>query len=288
MQRVTAPCFKQVESKKSVMEVAALGLWCICRIAATSNRKPPSVGVVWELTHDKPLEQQEEAHKLFFECDGEAHAQLCMISVNKCIETADAEMADLYKVEPRLATESRPDKLCACFRSNGCKPSCNVQMYVLWSSESQIQCPASPPTFVESAGVFNYGDPLALQPMPSDISYEYFPSYPNPAGHRYYGPVPDYEYRMPEFYNHRYNMGPEDYYSAPRFAPSDASSPYWYSRGQGPNSYWASPYDFRLPARGYYYAQPQPQPQPQHAFPGPQREAKPSGNGWLWDAVYGH
>lgn len=36
------------------------------------------------------------------------------------------------------------------------------------------------------------------------------------ACRRYYGPVPDYEYRMPDFYNHRYNMDPEEHYRAPK------------------------------------------------------------------------
>ena len=145
--------------------------------------------------------------KLLFECDGEAAARVCMKAVNDCIEQSEAAMWNLYNEDPRLATESRPSKVCSCFRSNGCKPSCNVQMYVLWVTESKMQCPAVPPSYVESSGVFNYGDQGASVALPSDLSYEYFPQYPNPSNHRYFGPVPDYEYRMPEFYNHRWEIG---------------------------------------------------------------------------------
>lgn len=43
-----------------------------------------------------------------------------------------------------------------------------------------------------------------------------------------------------------------------RFAPSkDASpySPYWYAQGDGSANYYASPYDWRIPAIDYSYVQ---------------------------------
>jgi hypothetical protein len=89
-------------------------------------------------------------------------------------------------------------------QSNGCSPSCNVAMYSQWSSRSGesaaqrcpsrsgserpacagILCPSNPPTYDSETGVYQYGDPAAEYLAPSDLSFDFYPNFPNPAGRR--------------------------------------------------------------------------------------------------------
>mmetsp|Transcript_15453 Transcript_15453/g.35584 ORF Transcript_15453/g.35584 Transcript_15453/m.35584 type:complete len:322 (-) Transcript_15453:67-1032(-) len=196
-----------------------------------------------------------KADHLKFECEGEGSAHLCLEGVAQCVERSEKQMYELYKTSPREATELRPSHVCKCFQNNGCSPSCNVQMYLLWVTESKTQCPASPPTYVPSAGVFDYSSGDAQHVTASDISHEYFPNFPNPSGHRYYGPVPDYEYRMPHTYSNRYTTYPYSYQAAPHFAPPQSSP-------SAPYHPLTDPRNYRWPTGPYYYTQP-----PRTAFP---------------------
>ena len=51
-----------------------------------------------------------------------------------------------------------------------------------WSAGSAINCPSEPPIYHKSTGVYQYGDPDSDYVSPSDLSFEYFPQYPNPSG----------------------------------------------------------------------------------------------------------
>mmetsp|Transcript_34275 Transcript_34275/g.70716 ORF Transcript_34275/g.70716 Transcript_34275/m.70716 type:complete len:360 (+) Transcript_34275:55-1134(+) len=117
-----------------------------------------------------------------FECGGQREANTCVLNVQTCVDKAEATIATYYKENPQRAREARAAHLCKCFVSNGCGPSCNVAMYMVWETGSGVQCPARPPTYMPSARAFRYGDVMSQEVMPSDISYDYFPEYPSPAG----------------------------------------------------------------------------------------------------------
>ena len=51
-----------------------------------------------------------------------------------------------------------------------------------WSTHSTLNCPSQPPIYHRSTGVYQYGDPNADYVSPADLSFEYFPQFPNPSG----------------------------------------------------------------------------------------------------------
>ncbi|KAJ1494225.1 hypothetical protein T484DRAFT_1927772 [Baffinella frigidus] len=118
-----------------------------------------------------------------FECNGEATGTICAKAVQNCIGQAEGHAQKLYEDNPKEATELRSDFLCQCFESNGCTPSCNVAMYMAWTSASRVRCAPKPPQWMASANTFVYGDTGSMAVLPSDVSRDYFPEYPNPAGH---------------------------------------------------------------------------------------------------------
>jgi hypothetical protein len=118
-----------------------------------------------------------------FECGGDGAADVCVTAVKKCTAEADQDATKLFDTQPKLATELRAQHNCKCFVSNGCKPSCNVAMYMIWSAGSGMRCKSEPPVYLEASGAYQYGNPYTNRVLPSDLSYDYFPDYPNPAGH---------------------------------------------------------------------------------------------------------
>lgn len=118
-----------------------------------------------------------------FECGGDDAADTCVAAVQKCTEEAEADASALFAKQPTLATELRAQHNCKCFVSNGCKPSCNVAMYMVWSAQNGMRCRSEPPVYLEASGAYQYGDPYTNRVLPSDLSYDYFPDFPNPAGH---------------------------------------------------------------------------------------------------------
>ena len=108
---------------------------------------------------------------------------MCVTAVKKCTAEADQDATKLFDTQPKLATELRAQHNCKCFVSNGCKPSCNVAMYMIWSAGSGMRCKSEPPVYLEASGAYQYGNPYTNRVLPSDLSYDYFPDYPNPAGH---------------------------------------------------------------------------------------------------------
>jgi len=73
-----------------------------------------------------------------FECGGDGAAETCVSAVKTCTALADADAQRLYETQPKVATEMRATH-CKCFVSNGCKPSCNVAMYMVWSAGSNMR-----------------------------------------------------------------------------------------------------------------------------------------------------
>jgi len=123
-----------------------------------------------------------------FECGGAASTEICYNATMACLDSAESFSAMLYKVSPFEGSEMRTKSSCKCFESNGCRPSCNVVLYQRWSSNTGINCPAQPPKYHEESGVYQYGDPHAEYVSPDDYSFDYYPEYPNPAGHIYDSP----------------------------------------------------------------------------------------------------
>lgn len=123
-----------------------------------------------------------------FECGGEASTEICYNATMACLDSAESFSAMLYKVSPFEGSEMRTKSSCKCFSSNGCRPSCNVVLYQRWSANTGINCPAQPPKFHEESGVYQYGNPQAEYVSPEDYSFDYYPEYPNPAGHVYDSP----------------------------------------------------------------------------------------------------
>ena len=120
-----------------------------------------------------------------FECGGEASTRICYHGTMQCLDSAESFASSLYKVSPFEGSEMRTKSSCKCFSSNGCRPSCNVVLYQRWSANTGIDCPADPPKFHQESGVYQYGDPAASYVAPNDYSFDYYPEYPNPAGHVY-------------------------------------------------------------------------------------------------------
>ena len=118
-----------------------------------------------------------------FECGGDSAAESCVEAVKKCTASADADAQRLFETQPKVATELRAEHNCKCFVSNGCKPECNVAMYMIWSAGSSMRCKSQPPVYLESSGAYQYGNPYTNRVLPSDLSFDYFPDFPNPAGH---------------------------------------------------------------------------------------------------------
>ena len=123
-----------------------------------------------------------------FECGGAASTEICYNATMECLDSAESFSAMLYKVSPYEGSEQRTKSTCKCFGSNGCRPSCNVVLYQRWSSNTGINCPADPPIFHAESGVYQYGDTSATYVAPNDYSFDYYPEYPNPAGHVYDSP----------------------------------------------------------------------------------------------------
>jgi len=118
-----------------------------------------------------------------FQCGGEEPAMSCVQTVKKCTAAAEADASKLFETQPKVATELRAQHNCKCFVSNGCKPTCNVAMYMIWSSGNNMRCSSQPPVYMEGSGAYLYGDPYSKKMLSTDLSYDYFPDYPNPAGH---------------------------------------------------------------------------------------------------------
>ncbi|EKX40807.1 hypothetical protein GUITHDRAFT_142441 [Guillardia theta CCMP2712] len=190
-----------------------------------------------------------------FECGGQDNADTCVTLVESCTDKADAYLSAVYKNDPFRATELRKDLNCQCFVSNGCSPSCNVALYMVWATGTGVQCPARPPVYLESIGAFQYGDPMVSNVMPSDISYDYFPEYPNPAGHVFdvsgvreqYRKDPRTSYRYPSSYKYY----PWYYYDEDIYSPS-----YW-SYGYPASTDPLLDYDqMTVPSSGNYFYDP--------------------------------
>ena len=123
-----------------------------------------------------------------FECGGAASTEICYNTTMACLDSAESFAEMLYKVSPFEGSEMRTKSSCKCFNSNGCRPSCNVVLYQRWSANTGINCPATPPIFHAESGVYQYGDAGASYVAPNDYSFDYYPEYPNPAGHVYDAP----------------------------------------------------------------------------------------------------
>ena len=123
-----------------------------------------------------------------FECGGAGSTEICYNATMSCLDSAESFAEMLYKVSPFEGSEMRTKSSCRCFSSNGCRPSCNVVLYQRWSANTGINCPATPPIFHEESGVYQYGDADASYVAPNDYSFDYYPEYPNPAGHVYDAP----------------------------------------------------------------------------------------------------
>lgn len=123
-----------------------------------------------------------------FECGGAASTEICYNSTMTCLDSAESFSAMLYKVSPFEGSEMRTKGSCKCFFSNGCRPSCNVAIYQRWSANTGIDCPAEAPKFHADSGVYQYGDMQASYVSPNDFSFDYYPEYPNAAGHVYDSP----------------------------------------------------------------------------------------------------
>ena len=50
------------------------------------------------------------------------------------------------------------------------------------SATSGVLCPANPPTYDSETGVYQYGDPAADYISPADLSFDFYPNFPNPSG----------------------------------------------------------------------------------------------------------
>jgi len=139
--------------------------------------------------HGSPPEPTEIVPEtVAFECGGEEVGNRCAEAAQRCVGRADERVAALYEENAKKATELRSQALCACFARNGCTPSCNVAMYLAWSAGSHVRCAPQPPTWLPSAQAFLYGHGGggaggAGAVAPTDISRDYFPEFPNSAGH---------------------------------------------------------------------------------------------------------
>jgi len=156
-----------------------------------------------------------------FECGGDTAAETCVDAVKKCTASADSDAQRLFETQPKVATELRAEHNCKCFVSNGCKPECNVAMYMIWSAGSGMRCNSEPPVYIEASGAYQYGDPYTNRVLPSDLSFDYFPDYPNPAGHIMNVPS----------VRHSYAQDPKTGYEYPT-----------YPRSAGYSAYEPSPY----------------------------------------------
>ena len=62
----------------------------------------------------------------------------------------------------RRSRGSRPNEerseIAGALVSNGCTPSCNVAMFMLWSADTGMRCKSKPPVFLAQRGVYLYGD----------------------------------------------------------------------------------------------------------------------------------
>jgi hypothetical protein len=130
-----------------------------------------------------PKPRRLSASEVRFECGGNEQAQKCVSAVQKCTKAADEDANTLYKTQPKVATELRGEHNCKCFVSNGCSPSCNVAIYMIWSASKGMRCKSEPPVYLESSGAYLYGDPYSGNALSSDVSFDYFPDFPNPSGH---------------------------------------------------------------------------------------------------------
>jgi hypothetical protein len=117
-----------------------------------------------------------------FECGGKEQAEICYTANEACLKSARASARMMYRVSPEEGTKARVNNECKCFISNGCRPSCNVGMYLRWATNSGINCPAHPPIYHKESGVYQYGNPDEAYVSPASYSFDYYPEYPNPAG----------------------------------------------------------------------------------------------------------
>lgn len=130
--------------------------------------------------HYKPLPEDVQ-----FECGGKVQADICYEANEACLRSAHASAHMMYRISPEEGTKARIQNECKCFISNGCRPSCNVGLYLRWATNTGINCPAHPPVYHRETGVYQYGDPNEAYVSPESYSFDYYPEYPNPAGHQY-------------------------------------------------------------------------------------------------------
>eukprot|EP00961_Rhodomonas_salina_P185346 2502404-Rhodomonas_salina.2 len=127
--------------------------------------------------HYKPLPEDVQ-----FECGGKVQADICYEANEACLRSAHASAHMMYRISPEEGTKARIQNECKCFISNGCRPSCNVGLYLRWATNTGINCPAHPPVYHRETGVYQYGDPNEAYVSPESYSFDYYPEYPNPAG----------------------------------------------------------------------------------------------------------
>jgi hypothetical protein len=193
--------------------VAAAAALMACAVIAVS---PERLNMALAAHGTSALSWQEaSARGGSFECGGEQAAARCRGAVSKCAAQAEEATRREFKTQPRIATERRAERNCRCFVSNGCTPSCNVAMFMLWSADTGMRCKSKPPVFLAQRGVYLYGD--AARMLPSDVSFDYFPDFPNPSGHIMN--VPDVRSRFAE--------DPRTWHSSPLFVRAGTSRNEW-------------------------------------------------------------
>jgi len=89
-------------------------------------------------------------------------------------------------------------------------------MYMIWSAGNGMRCRSEPPVYLEASGAYQYGDPYTNRVLPSDLSYDYFPDFPNPAGHIMNVPA----------VRHRYAQDPKTDFEYPTYPRSAGYSGY--------------------------------------------------------------
>ena len=153
----------------------------------TERRDQYEVETLWDNNGSVAMNGTTEIlpRQVQFECGGEASTDVCFRATMQCLDSAESFAEQLYKVSPYEGSEMRTKSTCKCFSSNGCSPSCNVVLYQRWSANTGINCPARPPIFHKESGVYQYGDPDASFVAPNSYSFDYYPEFPNPAGHVY-------------------------------------------------------------------------------------------------------
>jgi hypothetical protein len=95
-----------------------------------------------------------------------------------------------------------------------------------WSTKTSLNCPAQPPIYHRQTGVYQYGSPDSDYVPSSDLSFDYYPEYPNPSGHVYnqpwvrdtYESQPGIGYYQRPLLN-RYRKGYKTYTAASGFNP---------------------------------------------------------------------